>query len=233
MTRHVRRTIAITCAFVASTACAGSQGTTSDTAAGGTVATPGATPGTAPGAEPGAVPGARAGGAGDTAVATPAAPSKAPRPAGSGGQAAGTPAAPVTAPAGADTIRGIAAEVGSIPVTSIVVRPAGERSVTILGDLAREIGRAAGADVWVRGRRTPQGLVAEQYAVRTVDGQPAVDGVVAAAGDGLALITPGGARRIARPPQALRGMIGARVWLVGDLDGSITSYGVLRGSQEE
>lgn len=229
MTRHVRRTIAITCAFVASTACAGSQGTTSDTAAGGTVATPGA----APGAEPGAVPGVSAGGTGDTAVTTPAAPTKAPRPAGSGGQAPGTPATPVTTPAGADTIRGIAAEVGSIPVTSIVVRPAGGRSVTILGDLAREIGRAAGADVWVRGRRTPQGLVAEQYAVRTVDGQPAVDGVVAAEGDGLALITPGGARRIARPPQALRGMIGARVWLVGDLDGSITSYGVLRGAQEE
>jgi hypothetical protein len=128
----------------------------------------------------------------------------------------------------ADTVRGIVAEVGSLPVTSVVVRPAGGRSVTILGPLAREIGRAAGAEVWVSGGRTAEGLAAEQYAVRSVDGEPAVDGALAREGDRLVLVTPAGRRPIARPPAALQGMIGARVWLVGALDGSITSYGVLR-----
>lgn len=131
-------------------------------------------------------------------------------------------------PAAADTVRGIVAETGALPVTSIVVRPAGGRSVTILGPLAREIGRAAGAELWVSGRRTPAGLAAEAYAVRTVDGEAAVDGMVARDGDRLVLVTPAGRRPIARPPAALQGMIGARVWLVGALDGSITSYGVLR-----
>lgn len=127
-----------------------------------------------------------------------------------------------------DTVRGIVAEVGSVPVTSIVVRPAGGRSVTIIGNLAREIGRAAGADVWVSGRRTPAGLEADRYAVRTVDGESAIDGTLARDGDRLVLVTPTGRLPIARPPAALQGMIGARVWLVGALDGSITSYGVLR-----
>ena len=145
---------------------------------------------------------------------------------------AGGRTAPVTAPpaepAQEDTVRGIVAETGSVPITSIVVRPAGGRSVTILGSLAPEIGRAAGAEVWVSGHRTAEGLHAMRYAVRSVDGEPAVDGVLASEDGGLVLVTTGGRRRIVRPPQALRGMIGARVWLVGPIEGGITSYGVLR-----
>lgn len=138
------------------------------------------------------------------------------------------PAAPERPAAQEDTVRGIVAEVGSVPVTSIVVKPAGGRSVTLLGSLAREIGQAAGAEVWVSGHRTAEGLHAMRYAVRSVDGQPAVDGTLAAEGDELFLVTASGRRRITRPPQALRGKIGARVWLVGSLDGGVTSYGVLR-----
>jgi hypothetical protein len=152
----------------------------------------------------------------------PAAPAPAP-----GGRTA-PPATPAAEPAQEDTVRGIVAEVGSVPITSIVVRPAGGRSVTMLGSLAKEIGRAAGAEVWVSGHRTPEGLHAMRYAVRAVDGEPAVDGVLASEDGGLVLVTAGGRRRIVRPPQALRGMVGARVWLVGPIDGGITSYGVLR-----
>lgn len=149
---------------------------------------------------------------------------------------AGAPARPVpparatsAAPqAPADTVRGIVAEVGSQPMTSIVVRPSGGRSVPIVGPLAAEIRRAAGAEVWVSGSRGPAGLDAARYAVRSVDGQVAIDGTLAADGNGLVLVTPSGRRAIARPPAALRGMIGARVWLVGALDGPIASYGVLR-----
>jgi hypothetical protein len=156
------------------------------------------------------------------AGARPAAPAPAP-----GGRTAPATALPVET-AQEDTVRGIVAEVGSVPITSIVVRPAGGRSVTLLGSLAKEIGRAAGAEVWVSGHRTQEGLHAMRYAVRSVDGEPAVDGVLASEDGGLVLVTAGGRRRIVRPPQALRGMVGARVWLVGPIEGGITSYGVLR-----
>lgn len=100
--------------------------------------------------------------------------------------------------------------------------------MTITGPLAAEIGRAAGAEVWVSGTRAAAELEAARYQIRTVDGEPAVDGTLASDGGQLVLVTPGGRRAIARPPQALRGMVGARVWLVGSLDGTIASYGVLR-----
>ena len=135
------------------------------------------------------------------------------------------PAARVTAP---DTVRGIVSVAGSFPMTSVVVRPAGARAVTVTGPLAAEIARADGADVWVRGTRTAAGLEASAYVVRAVDGRPVADGVIAREGEGLVLVTGGGRRAIARPLEALRGMIGARVWLAGPLDGTIESYGILR-----
>lgn len=128
----------------------------------------------------------------------------------------------------ADTVRGVVSEVGSHPMTSVVVRPPAGGAITITGGLAREIARAAGAEVWLTGTREGQRFEARGYAVRTVDGEPAADGVLARDGDRLVLVTPAGRRTIAQPLQALRGMIGARVWLVGPLDGTITSYGVLR-----
>lgn len=138
--------------------------------------------------------------------------------------------APAEAPAAADTLRGIVVEVGSVPVTSIVIRPQGERPVTITGTLEPEIARAVGAEVWASGRRTAEGMEVERYAVRSVDGQGAIDGTLVAEGGALFIETSAGRRRIARPPQALRGMTGARVWLVGEPEGSITSYGVLRAA---
>src|SRR3712207_7971161 len=56
-------------------------------------------------------------------------------------------------------------------LSRVVVRPAGGRAVTVSGPLAREIGAASGADVWVRGRRAADGsLEATSYAARSVDG---------------------------------------------------------------
>lgn len=111
---------------------------------------------------------------------------------------------------------------------STVVQEPGGRTTTITGPLAREIGRASGADVWVAGTRKGREVEAAAYVVRTVDGQAVADGVLARDGERLVLVTPQGRRPIAKPLQALRGMIGARVWLVGPLDGTISSYGVLR-----
>ncbi len=113
-------------------------------------------------------------------------------------------------------------------MTSTVIRPAAGRAVTITGALAREIRRAAGADVWVAGKRSEAGFDVVRYAVRSVDGERAIDGILAAEKDKLVLVNPAGRYPIARPLAAFRDLIGARVWLVGELDGVIQSYGVLR-----
>jgi hypothetical protein len=129
-----------------------------------------------------------------------------------------------------DTVRGIAAVTGSTPFTQVVVRPSPERAVRITGPLANEIGIASGADVWVRGRRVNERTIeATEYAVRSVDGIPALTGRLAAEGDRLVLVTDDGRRHaIARPPEPLRGLIGARVWITGNPPTAVATYGVLR-----
>jgi len=129
-----------------------------------------------------------------------------------------------------DSARGIAAVVGSSPITSVVVRPTNGRAVTVTGPLAREIGVASGAEVSVRGRRAADGsLVATSYVVRSVDGIPAITGTVATDGDRLVLVTDDGRRHpIARPPAPLRQHVGARVCVTGDPASTIGSFGVLR-----
>jgi hypothetical protein len=129
-----------------------------------------------------------------------------------------------------DTARGIVAVVGSIPMTRVVVRPPRGPALAISGSLADEIGRASGAEVWVSGRRVDdRTLEVTRYAVRTVDGVAAVSGALAVEGDRLVLVTEGGRRlAIAHPPSPLRDQVGARVWISGDLGGTINAYGVLR-----
>src|SRR3712207_8852352 len=102
-------------------------------------------------------------------------------------------------------------------LSRVVVRPAGGRAVAVSGPLAREIGAASGADVWVRGRRAADGsLEATSYAVRSVDGVTAVTGTLTADGDRLVLVTDDGRRHpIARPPAPLRAHVGARIWVTG------------------
>lgn len=69
----------------------------------------------------------------------------------------------------------------------------------------------------------------ERFEVRRVDGVPAVDGILVAVGDVAYLRVAGGAElRIAHLPSALRGEVGARVWLSGRLDGDIEAFGVIR-----
>jgi hypothetical protein len=117
-----------------------------------------------------------------------------------------------------------------VPITEVVLRPPGGRQITLTGPLAKEIGVASGADVWVRGRRVDARTIeVSSYAVRSVDGVPAITGTLTADGDRLVLVSDDGRRHpIARPPAPLREHVGARVWITGDLASTITAYGVLR-----
>lgn len=212
-------------------ACArGSSGETSDSGRSGTPGTDTSVVSAAPGDS-------------DTVAAAPASPSSGadrlpgaatptrPAAGGTGGPPA-PPPSPSGAPptAGSDTARGRVAVVGSTPITQVVLRPTAGRSITLIGPLADEIGSASGADVWVRGRRTGErSFEVASYAVRSVDGVPAVTGSLVADGSRLVLVSDDGRRHvIANPPASLREHVGARVWVSGDLATGITAYGVLR-----
>jgi hypothetical protein len=134
---------------------------------------------------------------------------------------------------GSDTARGRIAVVGSTPITQVVLRPATGQSITLTGALASEIRLASGADVWVRGRRVNERTFdVASYAVRTVDGVPAVTGTLTTDGDRLVLIDDAGRRHVvASPPSSLREHVGARVWISGDLSTGLSAYGLLRRRQ--
>ncbi len=136
-----------------------------------------------------------------------------------------SPGAPAT-----DTIRGIAAVVGTERDRHTIIRPAGGRAVTLEGPQATLVGRASGAEVWVAGTPGERGaLTVTEFAVRMVDGIVALDGTLATDGDRLVLVTPDSKRHpIAHPPDALRQHVGGRVWISGNLDQGPVAYGIIQ-----
>jgi hypothetical protein len=90
------------------------------------------------------------------------------------------------------------------------------------------IGRTAGADVAVIGTLSGTSLEATSFVVRTVDGQPAIDGTLRTEGSTLYIVTADGTRtRIASPPPPLVGHDGARVWITGDPTKGVASFGFI------
>ena len=84
-----------------------------------------------------------------------------------------------------------------------------------------------GVDVLVIGRRSPSSFRVEHFTALNVAGSPVVDGVLRSDGGRLALETTRGAILLGNPPSALRGMIGARIWIGGPLDTGPNTYGVI------
>ena len=142
-----------------------------------------------------------------------------------GAPAAGSAAA---APA-ADSLRGTVEVVGSEPATSVALMPGGgARAVTLEGERPL-LDRLAGLEVAVWGSPVRPGVFrVERVAVRASGGVAAVDGVLAREGAGWVLVTEAGRLPIARLPETLRGMAGARVWIAGPLDRAPDSFGIIR-----
>jgi len=151
---------------------------------------------------------------------------------------ASPPATPVTPPPrattdDADTVRGIAAVVGTSMDSRVIVKPrVGGPSVTLAGELAADIGRVSGADVWVSGVRTGETraqMTVRRFAVRSVDGAPALDGTLQDRTGDLVLVTSDGREHVvANAPEALRRQVGARVWITGSLSTGAVTFGVIR-----
>jgi hypothetical protein len=144
-----------------------------------------------------------------------------------GGPAAGSASTRVVV---ADSLRGTIEVVGSEPGTSIaLLMDGGSRAVTLEGERPL-LDRLSGLEVAVWGSLVRAGVFrVERLAVRASGGVAAEDGVLARAGDGWVLVTGDGRRLpIARLPETLRGMEGARVWIAGPLDRAPDSFGVIR-----
>jgi len=127
----------------------------------------------------------------------------------------------------ADSVRGVVTLVGAEPARQVVLRVDGN-DVSLSGMATSGLGRLAGTEVMVRGVKiTPRDIVVSDYVVRASDGVPAWDGTLEE--DGALRLTDGSGRKwLPSVPAALRGMVGARVW-VAFKAGSVTadSYGII------
>lgn len=126
-----------------------------------------------------------------------------------------------------DSVRGVVTLVGEEPARQVVLRVDGN-NISLSGMATTGLGRLAGAEVMVRGVKvTPRDIVVSDFLVRASGGVPAWDGTLDE--DGALRLTDGsGRKRLPSVPNALRGMVGSRVW-VAFKAGSRTAdaYGVI------
>lgn len=137
--------------------------------------------------------------------------------------------APPATESKADSVRGIVSVVGTSFDKHVMVAERGtQRRVEIVGTLSSLVGHVAGAEVSVAGAMTGTQLDASRFLVRSVDGQPAIDGMLKTEGNSLFIVTTQGTRtRIAAPPPPLVGHDGARVWITGDPGKAVSSFGFI------
>jgi hypothetical protein len=130
----------------------------------------------------------------------------------------------------ADSARGRVAVTGAVPFTRVELRPRAGFPLRLVGELAEEIRPLAGVELWAGGRRTVDGaLEVLRYLVLSVDGVPAIDGILVADTSGVYVETIAGTRHlIPNPPDSLRALPGSRVWVTGDPAAGIAAYGVIR-----
>ncbi len=129
--------------------------------------------------------------------------------------------------AAADSIEGIVRVVGvdALPQVTLT-RDEGSPAVTLLG--VESLRRVAGLRVAVAGILRGTRLTVSRFHVIAANGVPATDGVLAADGDALTLVTADGKRHpLLKPSPALRAAVGHRVWISGPLDREPVAYGVI------
>jgi hypothetical protein len=144
-----------------------------------------------------------------------------------GGKARAPAAQDARAPVGTDSLEGIVRIVGvdALPLVTLLPDDA-SRSVTLDGPPS--LRRVAGLRIAVVGERSGARLAVRRFTVLAANGVPATDGVLAADGDALVLVTSDGTRhRLVNPPPLLRSSVGHRAWVSGALDRELVAYGII------
>jgi hypothetical protein len=137
-------------------------------------------------------------------------------------------ALPATADVAPDSLTGIISIAGTGFEQQLVLRSGNNATVlSAAGPDSAALSRLGGIEVLVVGNRSTRVFQVKRFAVLSVAGSPVVDGVLNNEGGGLVLETSSGRMRLGNPPAALRGMIGARVWIGGPLDRGPNTYGVI------
>jgi hypothetical protein len=139
-------------------------------------------------------------------------------------QAAQTSPAPIEA----DSLKGIVSITGTSFEQLIVLRSG--NGVTRLSAATPDSGalsRMGGIEVMVYGNRTSTQFLVDRFTAVSVADASVVDGILRTDEGRLVLETSRGRLSLGNPPTALRGMVGARVWIAGPLDTGPNSYGVI------
>jgi hypothetical protein len=139
-----------------------------------------------------------------------------------------------------DTTRGIVRVVGSEPLSHVILARAVQPTLAIAEGPQRELLRGlAGVEVMLSGTLTdekdmtarPGGAPVfrvDSFEVRAVEGLAAHDGVLETSDGVMNLRLASGERLAVRYlPSSLRGLHGARVYLVGPLDRAPAAYGII------
>jgi hypothetical protein len=139
-----------------------------------------------------------------------------------------TPAAAEAAsPARTDSLQGIVRVVGvdALPQVVLVLDDASP-AVTLDGPAS--LRRVAGLRIAVLGDRAGARFAVRRFVVLSANGVAATDGLLAADGETLVLVTPDGARhRLVNPPSLLRASVGHRAWVSGPLDREPVAFGII------
>ena len=114
------------------------------------------------------------------------------------------------------------------------------RTISLVGANLTSVAQVDSTEVEVRGTWTSDGAFEVQdFVVRSVEGAPAMDGILVARYDqttdiadpqpiGYDLqLTRGGTISLIDPPADLLAHVGARVWVTGALDAAPTAFGII------
>jgi hypothetical protein len=137
---------------------------------------------------------------------------------------------------GAEALVGTVRIVGSAPMNvQVVLEPDGGRGVRLVGPLASELQRLAGARVAVRGAIAPspdpivdRQIEASGYEILSVNDRPVVMGeIVGVSGEWVRLRTAEGEEVfLSGAPSDFR--VGQKVWVQGPRSMAVQSYGTIR-----
>jgi hypothetical protein len=129
---------------------------------------------------------------------------------------------------GVDSLTGIVSITGTSFEQQLVLRSGNTATVLLAAASdSAALSRLGGVEVLVVGRKDGNRFRVEHITALSVAGSPVVDGILRNYGDRVVVETTRGPIPLGNPPNALRAMDGARVWIGGPLNTGPNTYGVI------
>jgi hypothetical protein len=127
-----------------------------------------------------------------------------------------------------DRVEGSVAVVGSAPMNvRVTVQPDAGAGVYVVGPLEREIRQLGGVRVVLTGRRDGGEFQATDYEIVSVDGRPAMMGVVERAADGGVQLRLKDGRTVRLGGATANLPAGRKVWVQGPETLQVQTYGII------